>query len=156
MKTGDDGFERLLERLSHAFIPTIEKVPVAAVYRVLTEGDHEVGAVDALDGVSLQPPDPDCRHAVWSGEEGLVQDGAEGGVLLRFHDSVDARDTDVTVATALEQLVRLIHCVLHGDRAYAYAEQVCPGWRGWPIYRWDNIHRKDSLWISLAHAGVST
>ena len=69
---------------------------------------------------------PNCGHAVGSGQEGTVENIAKLFVRLRFHDPVHAGHAHITMFSAIQQRLSPAKSQVHIQRAHTDAKNIHP------------------------------
>lgn len=125
LEAGEALFEFAFEFLGHAFGAAVEEMAPAFGDAGFADEGHEVGAIDAADfGVAGELGHPDGGHAVGGAKVGVVENFAEGGVVLGFGNAVDAGDGDVAFFAAGDGLRENAEGLLVIEHADAHAEHI--------------------------------
>lgn len=112
LEAGETRGEFGAERFGHAGNAAVEVVAQTDGATGIADREHEIGAVDAFDGRQCgRAAEPDERHAIGSGEPGIVIDAAELRIGLRLGEAVGGAEADVAaaelVACAKDEITRL-------------------------------------------------
>ena len=116
LQPGKLGLEDGSQGVRRAGTAAVEEVFPSRPLRGLADFEKKIGTVDSLHILKTGPSaDPDHGHSVRSIEVGVVEDGAKGGIRLRFGDAVDAGNADVALGP-------IRNCGLQGDDSGAEIE----------------------------------
>src|SRR5437868_12309823 len=92
---------------------------------MLTDGEHQVGAVHALDATKATgAADPDRWHAIRRGQQRSVEDVTERRVPLCLHHAMHTGDADIAAPAPCDRGEDRIDGHRDVDRIDANAEDV--------------------------------
>src|ERR1700677_2838097 len=99
LETRNCSLKRTAEECGHPGLTAVEKVTIATLDRQPTHCHHEVRAKDPIHvSKALQMANPGHWHSIRNIDQCLIQDSANPGIRMSFHDSMHTSCADVSVA----------------------------------------------------------